>query len=110
MIVKIIIERKFKEAPRADDIRVLNELRVRAMGHEGYVSGETLVELEDNRKMVILSVWASVDDWESWANSKERRKLEAELNPHLEEPAIIRSFILVLKWLSFLYYLSAVHL
>ena len=94
MTVKIIIDRQFKEAPKAEDIRILNDLRIRDMGHPGYISGETLVELEDNKKIMGLSVWAGIDDWETWRNSRERGKLEAELSHHLEGLPKIRVFML----------------
>ena len=94
MTVKIIIDRKFKEAPQAEDIRTLNDLRIRAMGQEGYIGGETLVETDDYRKVVVLSVWSSIDDWEIWINSRERQKLESKLAPQLEQPPNIRSFML----------------
>ncbi len=92
MTIKIIIDRQFKEAPRAEDIRIFNDLRIRAMGQEGYISGETLVEVEDNKKIVVLSVWANLEAWEIWRDSQERDKLEASLSPHLAEPAKIRVF------------------
>ena len=92
MTVKIIIDRQFKEAPSADEIRIFNDLRIRAMGQNGYISGETLVDVEDNKKIVVLSVWTSIGDWETWRDSRERENLEAELSPHLEVPAKIRVF------------------
>ncbi len=94
MPVKIMIERRFKETPRAEDILAINELRIKAMAQEGYISGETLIETEDNRKMVVLSVWSGLDNWKTWANSRERREMEDELIPYLEEPAKLRSFLL----------------
>lgn len=94
MAVKIMIEREFKEIPSAEDIRVINELRIKAMEQEGYVSGETLIEAENNRKLAVLSVWSGLDDWQAWADSEDRRKLEDELIPRMEEPSRIRSFFL----------------
>ena len=94
MTVKIIIERKFKEDPLPDDLRAINELRMKAMQQKGYVSGETLLDLEDERTVVVLSVWSSLDDWKTWLNSQERCKLESELTPHIEEPVKIRPFML----------------
>ena len=88
MTIKIIIERQFKEAPKAEDIRVLNDLRIRAMGQEGYISGETLVDVEDHAKTVVLSVWSDLEDWEIWRNSKERKMLEDKLSQNLEEEKI----------------------
>ena len=64
------------------------------MGQNGYISSETLVDVEDNKKIVVMSVWTSIDDWETWRDSGERKKLEAELSPYLEEPANIRAFML----------------
>ena len=94
MTVKIIIDRQFKEAPRADDIRILNDLRIRAMGQTGYISGETLVDVEDNKKLVVMSVWTNIEDWETWRDSGERKRLEADLSSFLEEPASVRAFML----------------
>ena len=96
MSVKIMIERKFKEAPVPGDFRVINKLRRDAMRQKGYVSGETLVNFE-NYNVVVLSVWSSLDDWNAWLNSQERDRLESELTPHLEEPVKIRTFISSLR-------------
>ena len=62
------------------------------MQQKGYVSGETLVGLEDDREVVVLSVWSSQYDWTTWSNSQERGKLENELSARLEEPVRIRPF------------------
>lgn len=94
MAIKIIIDRHFKEGPSADDIRIFNDLRIRAMGQNGYISGETLVDAEDNKKIVVLSVWSSMDNWETWRDSRERETLENRLTPRLEEPAKIRVFMM----------------
>ena len=94
MTIKIIIDRQFKEPPDAEDIRIFNDLRIRAMGRNGYISGETLVDVDDNKKVVVLSVWSSMEDWTDWRNSREREKLETELSAHLVEPATIRVFML----------------
>jgi len=94
MTIKIIIDRQFKKAPSADDILIFNDLRIRAMGQDGYISGETLVDVEDNKKIAVLSVWSGMDDWETWRDSRERANLETRLTPHLEKPAKIRVFMM----------------
>jgi len=94
MTVKIMIDRQFKEGPKADDIRILNDLRIRAMGQNGYISGETLVDVEDNKKIVVMSVWTSLEDWEIWKESGERKKYDTELSSYLEEPTKVRAFML----------------
>lgn len=92
MSIKVIIERKFKEAPVPENFQVINKLRRGAIQQKGYVSGETLVNFEDNH-VVVLSTWASLDDWRTWSGSQKRAELENELTPHLKEPLKTSLFI-----------------
>ena len=94
MRVKIMIERKFREDFTSKDLNDLDELRTMAMGQKGYISGETLANIENNREIVVLSVWSSLDDWKAWATSSERGRLENELAIRLEGPSRIRAFML----------------
>ncbi len=100
MTVKILLERKFKEDPSLEEIQNINELRIGAMQRKGYVSGETLVDLNDHRRIIVISVWANKAGWEAWVNSDERRKLEANLDKNLKQPPIIRSFMLGADYLG----------
>jgi len=50
--------------------------------------------VEDNKRIVVLSVWSSMDNWETWRNSRERANLETGLTPHLEVPSKIRVFMM----------------
>ena len=93
MIVKILIERKFKEDPSLEEIKTIKELRIGAMQREGYISGETLVDLKDHRRICVISVWTNKAGWEAWENSDERRMLEASLDKNLKQRPIIRSFM-----------------
>ena len=60
MTVKILLERKFKEDPSLEEIKIINELRIGAMQRKGYVSGETLVDLNDHRRIVVISVCRNI--------------------------------------------------
>jgi len=100
MTVKILVERKFKEDPSLEEIKTINELRIGAMQRRGYVSGETLVDLNDHRRIVVISVWADKAGWEAWVNSDERRKLGANLDKNLKQLPIIRSFMLGADYLG----------
>jgi heme-degrading monooxygenase HmoA len=92
MSVKIVIERKFKEAPTEDDLRVIDEIRIKALRDRGYIGGETVVNADNSREVLVFSAWSSVDDWKTWYTRKEWEKLEKRLTPHLVEPAKIRIF------------------
>jgi len=100
MTVKILLERKFNEDPSLENIKAINELRIAAMQRRGYVSGETLVDLDDHRKIVVISVWANKAEWETWVKSGERHKIAARLDKSLKKPPIIRSFMLGADYLG----------
>ena len=100
MTVKILLERKFKEDPSLDEITTINELRIGAMQRKGYISGETLVDINDHRRIVVISVWANKAGWDAWVNSDERRGLEANLAKNLKQSPIIRSFMLGADYLG----------
>lgn len=92
MSVKVIIERKFKETPVPENFQVINKIRRGAIQQKGYVTGETLVNFEDN-SVVVLSTWISLDDWRKWSGSQERAELENELTPLLKEALKIKLYI-----------------
>lgn len=100
MTIKILLERKFKEDPSLEEIKTINELRIGAMQRKGYISGETLVDIADHRRIVVISVWANKTEWEEWVSSDERRKLEANLDKNLKQHPIIRSFMLGADYLG----------
>jgi heme-degrading monooxygenase HmoA len=99
MFAKIIIERKFKEAPTPENLRVINDLRRKAMRQKGYISGETLADF-DNNHVVVLSTWSSIDPWKRWVNSEERKVLEKELTSYLVESAKIRAFMASAEYIN----------
>ena len=93
MGVKIMIERKFKEPASKEDLRAIDELRIKALRQKGYIGGETVVNCEDPKEVLVISAWSSLEDWETWAKDQERDVSEDRLASRLEEPAKIRSFI-----------------
>ncbi|MCP4671234.1 MAG: hypothetical protein GY857_08000 [Desulfobacula sp.] len=93
MSVKIIIERRFKEPLAQKNLEAIEALRIPAMRQKGYISGETLVNTEDSREVVVISTWSDFDGFNSWSGSKERTELENEIAPHLEGEAKISYFM-----------------
>jgi heme-degrading monooxygenase HmoA len=93
MSIKILIERKFKNAVAPEMLQVLDEIRIKALRNRGYIGGETVVNVDDNREVIVISAWSSVEDWKTWYGTKEWKELEKKLSPQLQEPAKIRSFM-----------------
>ena len=93
MSIKIVIERKFKEPPTEEDLRLIDEIRVKALRDRGYIGGETIVSADDDREVVVLSAWSSAEDWNAWYEKKEWEELEKKLSPQLDQPARIKVFM-----------------
>lgn len=93
MSIKIIIERRFKEKVQPETLRTIDEIRMQALRSRGYIGGETLVSMEDNREVSVISAWSSLEDWKSWYDTKEWEGLEKSLLPDLAEPAKVHAFM-----------------
>jgi heme-degrading monooxygenase HmoA len=86
MAIKVMIKRHIKEDQTLHVFELLNKFRSQAMEQTGYISGETLVNHYDNRTLLVVSTWESIDDWIRWQESNQRVSIEAELKEMLEEP------------------------
>ncbi|MFC1830397.1 antibiotic biosynthesis monooxygenase family protein [Thermodesulfobacteriota bacterium] len=76
MSVKILIRRKFKKEALKNASTMLIKARTNAMGNQGYISTETLVNYDDPQSVIILSMWQSKDDWDRYRDSDTRKEHE----------------------------------
>lgn len=61
-------------------VPMLTELRSMAMRQPGYISGETMRNVNDPSEFLVISTWKSVEDWQRWFADKRREKLEREVD------------------------------
>ena len=80
MAVKILIKRSIGQdvAPAVRPLIV--ELRAHAMKQHGYISGETLKCVDRPGEYVVISTWQSIEDWNKWLQSQERKILEDKID------------------------------
>ena len=87
MAVKIIIRRRIPKGKEAQVLPLLLDLRSKAINQHGYISGETLMNINDPEDYVVISTWKSVDHWKAWEASKERRAIQNKIDALLGEKA-----------------------
>ena len=87
MAVKILIKRKFKDSNMQAASRFLINNRSGAMKQPGYISSETLRNLDDKDQVVVVSMWENIEAWNAWKNSETRTANEAEFKDYLIEEA-----------------------
>lgn len=90
MQAKVIIERHTAPHQEHHVLAIATELRAAAIRQPGYISGETLIDVEDHTALVVISIWRDMEDWRKWESSEERKLLEANTVPLLSRPPRVR--------------------
>jgi len=92
-MVRVIIEHQVKELKDVDIvIATMRELRNEAMKRSGYITGETLVNTEDDRNILVISTWHRLESWQEWDKSETRLKITAGIKPLLVESYKVRTY------------------
>jgi len=94
-MIRVVIERRLKEGAEEKLQAYMRELRREAIHRPGYVSGETLRDVGDEKHFVILSTWRSEAEWRNWASSQQRRDIEETIGALLAEPEKVTVFEVV---------------
>ena len=85
-MIKVMIERDTSDSDKIGPF--LLELRAAAMQNPGYISGETLVNIDDPKNVITISTWSNLSDWHAWERSTERRKIYEKIGPISESVSI----------------------
>jgi len=93
MIVKVIIKREVTPGMEHDFFEHLKKLRSHAMQQEGYISGETLLCVENTNKVLIISKWASLTYWNHWKQASKRQKIDNAMNRLQQSPAVYEPYV-----------------
>ena len=92
-MIRVIIEHQVKDVKDVESvIEVIRELRNEAMKQPGYLTGETLINTDDNCNVLVISTWRSPEDWKAWDTSEPRVKITQGMNKLLVKPYTVRSF------------------
>jgi heme-degrading monooxygenase HmoA len=93
MAVTVIIRRTFKETENAAKLApLIVKLRSLAAAQPGYITGRTFRCLDCKGEYLVLSTWNSVDDWNRWLNSDERKSLQDQVDELLGEKTEYRLY------------------
>jgi heme-degrading monooxygenase HmoA len=80
MAVKIIIKRKVAKEKEAELLPLLIQLRSLATAQPGYISGETLRNMDDTEEYLVISTWHSQDNWDAWTLSNQRADIQEKID------------------------------
>ena len=91
-MIRIMVERHLKADKRDELLPLLRELRTAAIHQPGYVTGETLANVEYPSNVMVLSTWHSMEDWKAWEKSEQRIDLYARIEALLVEKPRVRIY------------------
>ena len=66
MAVTVLIDRTFRRDGIQKAYEIIVKLRSLATLQPGYISGQTLVASNNPNRVVVMSTWASIQQWENW--------------------------------------------
>jgi heme oxygenase (mycobilin-producing) len=86
MAVRVFIEREIQPGNDLKLHNLLMQLRTKAMLQKGYITGETLRDVSNANKFLVIGTWNSIGDWNAWQSNAERKKLQEELDKLMKTP------------------------
>lgn len=80
MAVKVIIKRMVPPEKGRSMIPLFRQMRALAMNQDGYISGETLRNLNNPEEFIVISSWQSSEDWNNWLRSESRQQVQKQID------------------------------
>ena len=92
MSVHIMSVRKFQIEETKKLISLLAELSSRSKEQPGHVSRETLRSLDNPGEYLVRCEWETVEYWDKWLHSKERRDIQGKIDSLIGEKTFFEVF------------------
>lgn len=89
-MIRVIIDRYIAETLEKNYETAALEVLSASVRAPGFISGESLADLENPRHRVILCKWRSKLDWDKWHSSLERKEAMSKLSLMLEREESVR--------------------
>lgn len=80
MAVKVLIRRTVPEDKARQMIPLFRKMRSLANQQSGYITGETMRNLENPDEFMVISTWETSDDWKRWVQSDERQQIQSQID------------------------------
>lgn len=82
MPIKVFIKRTYpKDRDLEKDLfSCIREIRSLVPEQQGYVSSEYLKPLDNSNEITSISCWFSLEDWNVWLESNERKKIQDKID------------------------------
>ena len=93
MLTIVFIKRHMQAGAEKEFFALIKKLRSNAMGHDGYISGETLSRYDRPGEYLVISTWQSVEDWQAWEKDSERQEISRMIDSLLGSKADYQVYV-----------------
>lgn len=83
-MIKVIIERIVAEGLEVPYEKAVSELLNVMTRADGYISGESLVDVDHPNHYVVIARWSDRSAWDTWYSSQDRKDVVAAIAPFLQ--------------------------
>ena len=85
MAIRVFIRRRVAPDKELKLLELIKGLRSLAVAQPGYISGETLRSVANSDEYLVISNWQTVEDWNAWESSRQRREIQSQIDALLGE-------------------------
>jgi heme-degrading monooxygenase HmoA len=80
MAVRAMIKRRIPKGKEKEAAQIITGLRVLASRYPGYISGETLHNVEDPEDYLVISTWQNLKAWNIFFADPRRKALQDRID------------------------------
>ncbi|CEG37785.1 antibiotic biosynthesis monooxygenase [Plasmopara halstedii] len=84
--VRVLSERLMSRGFEPTVVRLMENVQKVVRSQPGLISLETLSDVNDHHKYVVLSEWKSLDDYQAWTSSEAYKHCTEQINEVLDLP------------------------
>lgn len=99
MTIRVLMTRRIPQLTTGMDVallpqlsQLLIELRNLANHQPGYITGETLRNVDDRREYLVISTWKSMEAWNGWMDNETRRQVENQVDALLGASTVYKVY------------------
>jgi antibiotic biosynthesis monooxygenase (ABM) superfamily enzyme len=85
-MIKVIIERKIAPGLESNYLAAIKATLKDVLDAPGYISSESLSDINRPTHKMLITKWTSVKAWEDWHNSEQRTSVVSAILLVLDEP------------------------
>jgi quinol monooxygenase YgiN len=92
-MIKVVVDHQVKDKQHiAEFIDIMKKLTGEAIKSPGYLTGETMVNTEDECNILVIAMWRNIKNYQDWYTKEIRQQVEGMCPSILTEVPRIRMF------------------